>query len=120
MGIIDAIFPKQAKKIAEQAAAVAREETIKQAQQEFSATKAAMPGAYGSWSRSAGAKFAGGNSSSFAGITFNHWQLRQQARDVYHDSVQARAMVDRFADTVVDSGLTVEPEPNFLALGITP
>jgi lambda family phage portal protein len=78
-----------------------------------------VPGVYGSWSRSAGAKFPGGLSTAFGGITFNNWQLRQQARDVYEDSVQARAMVDRFADTVVDSGLTVEPDPMAQILGIT-
>lgn len=78
-----------------------------------------VPGVFGSWSRSAGAKFPGGLSNAYGGITFNNWQLRQQARDVYEDSVQARAMVDRFADTVVDSGLTVEPEPMAQILGIT-
>ena len=45
MGILDRFFPAQAKKIADQAAAVAREEVIQQARQEFSVIRAAMPAA---------------------------------------------------------------------------
>jgi capsid protein len=55
----------------------------------------------------------------YGGLSLNHFALRQQARDVYHDSTQAHAMVDRFADTTVDSGLTLEPEPDYEMLGIT-
>ena len=77
------------------------------------------PGAWASWTRSNGAKWAGGMANPYGGLSLNHYALRQQSRDIYHDVPQAHALVDRFADTTVDSGLTLEPEPDYEVLGIT-
>jgi lambda family phage portal protein len=46
--------------------------------------------------------------------------MRQNARDAYHDSMEAHAMVNRFADTVADDGLKLEPTPTASLLGLTP
>ncbi len=70
-------------------------------------------------SRSSGAKFAGGITPS-GGRIFDHRAMRSNARDAYHDSSQARAIVDRFADSVADTGLKLESSPNAGILGITP
>ena len=76
-------------------------------------------GYYGG-SRSGGAKWKGGLSASGAGFIKNHALLRQNARDMYDESTQARALVDRYADTVVDTGLVLVSAPKFEILGITP
>ena len=70
--------------------------------------------------RSSGGKWPGGMSSSRPGVTFSNWDVRNQARDVVEDSIQAKALVNRSVDTVVDSGLTLEPEPRADYLGISP
>jgi capsid protein len=113
---LERLLPGPTKKLQQAAAQAVADMAIPVIQK----LRAAAPGFYGSWSRSSGGKFPGGMSAPIAGITFNHWQLRQQARDIVHDSPQAGALVYRWADTVVDSGLTVEPEPKFDILGITP
>jgi capsid protein len=69
--------------------------------------------------KSSGAKWDNGLSGYYNGIVLNHWSLRQQARKAFHESAQARAIVNRFADTVADKGLTLEPTPNAEILGIT-
>jgi capsid protein len=68
-----------------------------------------------------GQKWAGGLSDpSSSGRLMDHRALRSQARSAYHDSVQARGLVDRFADTIVDIGLKLDPTPLSHLLGITP
>jgi capsid protein len=69
--------------------------------------------------KSGGAKWDNGLSGYSPGIVLNHWSLRQNARKAVHESAQARAIVNRFADTVADKGLTLEPTPNADILGIT-
>ena len=81
------------------------------------AVKAMAPFARGG--QSGGAKWPFGLSASGAGRALNHRQLRLNARDAYHDTPQARALVDRFADTVADSGLMLESVPKADILGIT-
>lgn len=121
MTLADRLLARRDERIRKQAGSEAAGKALAILQSEVSRLRmAAMPGSYGSWTRSSGGKYPGGTDTPLAGITFNHWQLRQQARDVVHDSVQAGAMVYRFADTVVDSGLTIEPEPKSDILGITP
>jgi lambda family phage portal protein len=71
-------------------------------------------------SQSGGAKWPGGLSDSGTSPIINHTEMRQNARSAYHDSIHARALVDRMADTVVDVGLKVEPNPNTEILGISP
>ncbi len=66
-----------------------------------------------------GAKYPGGISGSGKGMYFNHHVLRQNARTAYFDVPQAKAVVDRFADTTVDIGLMLEATPRARILGIT-
>lgn len=69
--------------------------------------------------QSVGAKWDNGLSGYYNGVILNHWGLRQNARKAVHESTQARAIVSRFADTVADKGLTLEPTPNADILGIS-
>jgi len=73
---------------------------------------------YGSGSD--GSKWPYGLSASGRGRILNHSLLRRNARDAYHESSQARALVDRYADTVADVGLMLEATPKAEILGITP
>ena len=76
---------------------------------------------YGNYARHGnGAKWAGGISYSGQAIIQDHHILRANARKAYHDTPQARAIVDRFADVVVDTGIKIDPTPNAALLGITP
>lgn len=70
-------------------------------------------------SRSGGSKFDYGLSGTRLSRTLDHFSLRQQARDAYHDTPQAKAMVDRFADTVADVGLKLEAAPKADVLGLS-
>lgn len=70
--------------------------------------------------RSGGAKWPGGLSNSGYGRILNHYLLRRNARDAYHDTPQARALVERYADTVADIGLRLESMPKPEILGISP
>jgi capsid protein len=108
----DAIMRQQ---VAEQALGILKSAGVGQ-----NGIQASMPGAYGSWTRSAGGKYPGGTDANLAGITWNHWQARQQARDLVHHSTEAGALVYRFADLVVDKGLGVIPEPRWDIIGIDP
>lgn len=74
-----------------------------------------MYGRYGD-----GAKWTGGMSHSGSAITQDHHVLRLNARKAYHDTPQARAIVDRYADVVVDTGIKIQPTPDAALLGITP
>ena len=68
-----------------------------------------------------GAKFPGGISSvSAPALTLDHGQLRQSARHSMFDSSVPKSIVDRFADTVVETGLRLKPIPESKMLGITP
>ena len=66
-----------------------------------------------------GAKWPYGMSGSGKGTYLNHSILRQNARTAYHQTPQARSLIDRYADTVVDIGLMLEPAPKSGLLGIT-
>jgi lambda family phage portal protein len=67
-----------------------------------------------------GAKWPGGLSSNGRGIILDHATLRRNARATVHDTPQARAVSTRFVDTVVDTGLRLDPLPMADVLGITP
>lgn len=69
---------------------------------------------------SAGAKWDYGLSSSGRNTIIDHYQMRQNARDMFHDSLDARGIIERMSDTVVDTGLILESKPNAEMLGITP
>jgi len=70
--------------------------------------------------RGDGSKYPLGLSGSGAALNLDHYRLRQNARLAFHDTPQARALVERYADTVADIGLTLEAAPKSEILGITP
>lgn len=67
-----------------------------------------------------GQKWPGGMSSYGVSTAINHFTTRRNARTAMQDSVHARAIVERFADTVADGGLRLEMSPVAKILGITP
>jgi capsid protein len=67
-----------------------------------------------------GSKFDTGLAPSGAGNIFDHTTLLQNARTAYSESLQARGIVRRYADTVVDTGIRLLPTPKISILGITP
>lgn len=69
---------------------------------------------------SGGAKYPGGISGDGRSQYFNHYALRQNARTACFDVPQAKALVDRFADTTVDIGLMLEATPKASIIGISP
>jgi len=68
-----------------------------------------------------GAKWPGGMSAVSGRITIHdHFTVRQNARDAMYDSTMAKSMVDRFADTVVETGMRLKPTPDPDILAIDP
>lgn len=67
----------------------------------------------------AGEKFRGGLPDSGMSPVMDHQFSRINAREQFHVTPIARAMVERFAETVVDAGLRLEPTPAFDVLGMT-
>jgi lambda family phage portal protein len=67
-----------------------------------------------------GSKWAGGLARSGLAPVLNHFLLRINARSAYHTSLQARAVVERHTDSVVDNGLKLNATPAADILGITP
>lgn len=83
-------------------------------------TRQAIFGRQNNGSFSGGAKYSYGLSGDGQSYSLNHYRVRQNARAASQDSVPARALLTRFADSVVDTGLKLEPTPDFNILGITP
>jgi len=73
---------------------------------------------FGGWG-SGGGKWPGGLSASGSVTSINHWEARRNARSAYLDSIQAHALIQRQADTVVDTGLKFKSSPVASMLGIT-
>lgn len=69
--------------------------------------------------RSGGAKYNGGLSTRNPNLILDINRVRNHARDIYHDSVQAHTVVTRSADIVIDTGLKLELTPDSKTLGIT-
>jgi capsid protein len=67
-----------------------------------------------------GSKFETGLSPSGSGNYFDHPVILQNARTAYSESIHARSIVRRYADTVIDTGLKLLPTPKHQILGITP
>lgn len=67
-----------------------------------------------------GAKFSSGMSSGAPLTIHDHFSARQYARDAMYDGTVPRALVNRYADTIVDIGLKLKPTPMSKVLGITP
>ena len=68
----------------------------------------------------AGEKWFGGLNNSRIALLFDHAGLRSNARRAYFESSQAKAIVDRMAESVAGNGLRLEASPNANILGITP
>jgi len=66
-----------------------------------------------------GSKWAHGLGSTGRAPILNHAAIRANARSAVHDSPTARAIIDRYEQTVVDTGVRVECTPDADLLGIT-
>jgi lambda family phage portal protein len=66
-----------------------------------------------------GSKFRGGLPNSGTSPILDHQYLRYNAREQWHVTPIARAMIERFAETVVDDGLHLEPAPAASVLGLS-
>jgi lambda family phage portal protein len=67
-----------------------------------------------------GSKYFFGLNNSGLSPLLDNQRIRQNARQAYHDSTAARGLVDRYADTVVGTGLRLDAMPIHEFLGITP
>lgn len=65
-----------------------------------------------------GSKFDYGISGTGSSTTIDHQTMRQNARAATHESLQARAVVERHADVIIATGLELEPAPEAQVLGI--
>lgn len=81
--------------------------------------RALFPGYPGGGLGGGGSKWRGGLSASGSVTYINHAEARRNARRAMRDSVQARAVVERAADSVADGGLRLEMSPLIEVLGIT-
>lgn len=66
-----------------------------------------------------GGKVFGGLDSDGIAKNINSSQMTKNARIAYSDSIQARAIVDRNADVVVDVGIKIRPTCNASILGLS-
>jgi capsid protein len=66
-----------------------------------------------------GSKFQRGISSTGYSPTLYTGSIRQNCRNIYHDSTVAHALVNRTADVVIDTGLICQPNPIAAMLGIS-
>jgi lambda family phage portal protein len=64
-----------------------------------------------------GSKFHHGL-SRYSIFTLNHFSLRSNARRAFAENVQARAIIERKADTIADTGLILDSIPKSDILGI--
>lgn len=68
---------------------------------------------------SGGEKWSYGLAASGSSPVIDHLYTRQNARTAYHENVQARSIVERFSDVVVDVGLKLDSMPKYEQLGIS-
>lgn len=85
-----------------------------------------MANLYG-WSRSYNPRGQGDGSQwdnglSVSGDTplIDHWAARQNVRALCAESMQGRAIITRFVETVVNTGIVLQASPQASLLGITP
>lgn len=69
--------------------------------------------------RGAGEKYTNGLAFSGRSFAINHHEMRLNARNAVHDTLQAKILVSRSADIVVDAGLKIAPTPDADLLGIS-
>lgn len=77
-------------------------------------------GTLGRGSQSGGAKYPYGLSNFGYSKLISNKRVRQNARQAFHDSPEAKAIITRFTDTIVDTGLKLESTPEAAILGISP
>ena len=70
-------------------------------------------------SQGGGAKYPYGLSNLGYSKLISNKRVRQNARQAFHDSPEAKAIITRFADTIVDTGLRLESTPEAEILGIS-
>lgn len=117
MGILNIVtFGAHKRRLEADRAAIAAE-TSRLMESEVLKIKAQL--GYSGYGRSDGSKWPYGISGSGSARHFNHQAIRRNARDAYHDVPQAKALVDRYADTVADIGIMLEASPKADILGIT-
>jgi capsid protein len=66
-----------------------------------------------------GQKFPSGIILSGSSPIIDHNRTRSNAREAYHTSTAARAIVSRFVEAVVGDGVRVEPQPAAALLGLS-
>ncbi|MBU1080920.1 MAG: phage portal protein [Spirochaetes bacterium] len=110
MTILDKVFPKTAARMRNESARIAATAIA-------NSLKASEFGRSGSLYY--GQKWEGGLASSAPSLMIDHSRMRRQARTIEQTSQQARAIINRDVDTVVDSGMVLAPEPKYETLGIT-
>lgn len=81
-------------------------------------SKAIYSNSYYNTAFGGGAKFSGGLSGQYMGHVLNHALILRNARNMMHDSPEARSIVDRFADLQADIGIRLESAPIASILGI--
>lgn len=114
MAILDFLFKKQIKKLATKTADsyITKYVTaLKATYQNYFTDFAGM---------FSGAKWPYGLSASGASLTIDHYTTRQNVRYADHDNPIAKAIKNRFADTIADIGLKRECTPDTTVLKITP
>lgn len=67
-----------------------------------------------------GAKFDHGITASGAPVYLRHGEIRRNSRRAFQESVQARGLIERFADNIAGVGLRLEATPSYQILGISP
>ena len=77
-------------------------------------------GRYGGGAGGDGSGWRYGLSSSGSTPVLDHTTLMRNARSAYHDSMQGRAIIERFADLVPGVGLRLEAAPDANVLGMSP
>lgn len=118
MGIFDKLFKKQIDKKARtlshnniQKYITKLEQNIKAYNSSYRSNRSGGGG---------GSKWPYGLSADGRTRVIDHHRLRMNARDAFHDSIDMRAIVERFADNVIDTGLILDPSPMHEILSITP
>ena len=114
MELFNFLFKKQINKLSKQIADV-----------HISNYRTKIKAVYGNYTRDysgthSGAKWPYGLSASGSGFLIDHYTTRQNVRSKVHENFVAKAITDRFADTIADIGLKRESTPDADILGITP
>lgn len=123
MGIFDRFFSRRINKAVETGVSQKLDDAINTDRKERPKIGAYVGGGsyFGSMSGgSGGAKWDNGLSADGRTRIIDHYKMRQNARDMFHDSLDARGIIERMSDSVVDTGLILESTPNSFILGITP